>query len=97
MTLTVSHSPLVDYPRTLCWVAWLPCRQDRPLLDDSPGPGRRRWCRNGDNLHHNVSVCVIDGNLERRIGNWEVEVSLEREWRHVVVVDVDVQGPSSVD
>merc|ERR1712200_230490 len=97
MTLTVSlgktRSPLGGEPRTLSWRAWLPCRQDRSLLDDSPGPGRRGWCRNRGNLHHNVSVCVPDGKLERSIGNLEVEVSLGRGLRHEVVVDV--QGPSS--
>ena len=45
MTLTVAfgktHPPLVGYPRTLCWGVWLSCRQDRSLLDDGPGPGRR--------------------------------------------------------
>ena len=99
MTLTVSfgktRSPLVGYPKTLCWDAWLPCRQDRSLLDDSPGPGRRGWCRNGGNLHHNVSVCVPDGNLEGSIGSLEFEVSLGRGLRHEVVIDV--QGPSSLD
>jgi len=101
ITLTVSfgktHPPLVGYPRTLCLGAWLSCRQDRSLLDDTPVPRWRRWCRNRGNLHHNVSVCVPDGKHERSIGSWEVEVSLGRGWRHVVVVDVGVQGPSSVD
>merc|ERR1712004_645474 len=96
-----SHCCVLQHSFPSCWLPWkivvgcLAVLQTGQALDDSPGPGRRRWCRNGGNLHHNVSVCVPDGNLEGSIGSLEFEVNLGRGLRHEVVVNV--QGPSVLD